>query len=268
MKRYYKSIIAVVSMVMIISCIWLKQAHASSAQEDRIYTILTNTYGFSTAQASGILANIDAESGCIPTNVSGPSYGLIQWAGGRQQGLYQYARQNGMDASTIDAQLAYLYYELQNNEKGVYSSLTNCANTEDGAYAAAYNFCYYYERPKDKTGQSQKRGEKARAYYDRYAASDNMNGRIAAIDESTKDTSATHNTKKTKKKKSKWYSEGFYQLKLDMTVRAKASRNSKVLGTLKKGRKIRVKAVSHQKWGKISYYGKSSYISLRYAKKL
>lgn len=253
---------------MILSAFTFNRVAALSTNEDTVYSILINTYGFSTAQASGIMANISAESSFISSSDDGTSYGLMQWTGQRKQGLFTYASANNMDASTIEAQLAYMYYELQNDEKAAYNKLIACENTADGAYYAGYYFCYHYERPKNKKTRSTQRATSARDYYFvNYSAANNQAGRIASTNVTNDTSVSTTSTTKTKKKTKK-YRKGFYRLQLDMTVRATASKSGRVVGTLKKGRTIRVKSVRNKKWGKITYMGKSSYVSLRYAKKL
>lgn len=268
MKKIHKMAALMMAAVMIISAFTFNRASALSANEDAIYTVLTNTYGFSTAQASGIMANISAESSFLPASDDGTSYGLMQWTGNRKQGLFDYASANNMDSSTIEAQLAYMYYELQNDEKTAYNQLISCENTADGAYNAGYYFCYHYERPKNKKVRSQSRGTSARDYYfTNYSATSNQNGQIAQANATAATAEHTGSTKKSRKKTKK-YRKGFYRLQLDMSVRATPSKNGEIIGTLKKGRTIRVKSVRNKKWGKITYLGKSSYVSLRYAKNL
>ena len=53
-----------------------------------------------------------------------------------------------------------------------------------------------------------------------------------------------------------------------MTVRTGASISSSVAGSLAKGTKVKVKSVKNGKWGKISYKGKTRYISLKYSTRI
>lgn len=247
------------------------RVRALSANEDEVYTILTNTYGFSSAQASGIMASIQAESNFIPTalDAGGISFGLMQWTGNRKAALYSYAEANNMDVNAISTQLAYMYSELQSSEKTAYNQLIACENTSEGAYNAGYRFCYYFERPKNKESRSIKRATLARdSYFANYnngttATSGTINAPEAVSEVATPSTNTTITT--TKKYR---YKKGTYKLKLTMSVRTKASNKGKVVGYISKGKKVYVKAVKNVKWGKITYRGKSSYISLNYAKKL
>ena len=64
------------------------------------------------------------------------------------------------------------------------------------------------------------------------------------------------------------YSKGTYKLNCDMTVRKSASKSSKAVGYLKKGRVIKVKSVKNKKWGQITYNSKTAYVSLKYSTKV
>lgn len=277
-KKQMKFIVSLLTMVLCITALSWKPWHvkALSVSEDEVYNLLTGTYGFSSAQASGIMASIRAESDFIVNAEDrGGSFGLMQWTGNRKAALYSYASEHGMDVNTTSTQLAYMYYELQSSEKTAYNQLIGCDNTSDGAYNAGYRFCYYYERPKNKESRSTQRAVLARdTYFASYANGQNAAGTIEApapadqtTSEQTQSSAPVTNTKVTSKKKAK-FRRGAYKLKMTMSVRAKASNKGRVVGYLSKGKRIYVKSVKNVKWGKITYRGKSSYVSLNYAKKL
>ncbi len=113
---------------------------------DATYDYLVNTLGFSTAAACGIMANIDRESGFIPTisSSTGKYYGLCQWSPSRTSDLKSYA---GDRYDTMEGQLDFMLYEMKKSYSSVYNTLTSVSNSASGAATAAWNFCYYYEGP-------------------------------------------------------------------------------------------------------------------------
>lgn len=111
--------------------------------------------GFSPGATSGIMANAYHESGAdySPTRLQGggeagevnvdgkTGYGLFQWTSpDRQQGLADYAKQNGTSSSDILTQLAFMKKEL--GQEGF--NKINSMGPED----AALYFNDNYERPK------------------------------------------------------------------------------------------------------------------------
>ena len=138
------------------------QVSAASYSEnaDYIFEVLTRKLGYSEAAACGIMANIRCESTFNPHawNAGGGSYGLCQWTGGRYGRLQSWCRSNGYDYTTIDGQLAYLEYELQNHYRGVEEYLRSVDNTSDGAYDAGQYYCYHFEAPASRGSVSVYRG--------------------------------------------------------------------------------------------------------------
>jgi TP901 family phage tail tape measure protein len=93
--------------------------------------------GFSDTVVSGIMGNIQAESGFRttaegPQTKNGRAYGIAQWLGGRRKGLEAYAKENGTSASDLGTQLNYLWKELQGSER----KTLNYLNTNQGASAS------------------------------------------------------------------------------------------------------------------------------------
>ena len=132
--------------------------------EQKIYHYLTGIDGFSTAAACGILANIKCESGFRPEayNPSGGSYGICQWLGGRYTSLKNYCSDNGLDYTSLKGQCLFLSYELKNKYSSVYNYIKSVDNSAQGAYDAAYHWCYYYEIPANRGSVSVTRGNMAR----------------------------------------------------------------------------------------------------------
>lgn len=79
----------------------------------RIWTFLINK-GFSKAATAGVMGNMELESGYDPSaeNSSSGAYGLLQWLGGRREGLEAYATANNCAANDMQLQLDYFYIEV------------------------------------------------------------------------------------------------------------------------------------------------------------
>lgn len=140
--------------------------------EQLCFAYATKVMGYNTAAAAGLLANISAESGFRPTvnGDSGRSYGICQWFSSRKTRLLNYCSDRGLDSSSLYAQLCFLEYELEKYYPTVDRHMKSVANTADGAYDAAYYFCYNFEAPANRTAQSTSRGNAARnIFYPRYA---------------------------------------------------------------------------------------------------
>ena len=137
---------------------------SSGSAEYVIYKFLVGEMGFNRAAAMGVLANMYYESNYQPTipGDSGTSYGLCQWHAGRKTNLINWCNENGFDYTTIEGQLRFLQYELPTRYPSVYSYLKKVENTAEGAYDAAYYFCFNFEAPAARTSQSTARGKYAR----------------------------------------------------------------------------------------------------------
>lgn len=156
-----------------------------------IYEFLTNEMELNTAAACGVLANIQKESNFNPNaegdkdKVTGipSSYGICQWhdskeGEGRWTSLKTFCEENGYDWTTLEGQLYYLQYELSANNhkvlyngKTIYNYLKSVSNLPEGAYDAAYYWCYEFERPANREVASQKRGALAQTeYWPKYRA--------------------------------------------------------------------------------------------------
>lgn len=102
--------------------------------------------GFSDHAIAGIIANLHHESGGDPEAVgdNGSSFGLGQWHDDRARNLMEFAKAQGMNPRTADAQHAFLIHELQSDE---YRGLVETMNRADNARSAAMLFQQKYERP-------------------------------------------------------------------------------------------------------------------------
>ena len=142
----------------------------AASNEETAFFYLTDTLGFNVAAACGIMANIRHESNFHPGAGSwGGAYGLCQWMGGRLDGLEYYCWDHGFDPESMAGQLSYLTHELRSYYPSLYRYLMNLDNSSEAAYNAAYRFCYDFERPADRSGQSGSRGNLASGtYWNRY----------------------------------------------------------------------------------------------------
>lgn len=132
--------------------------------EALIFSYLTEKMGMNSAAACGILANVYRECRFNEKASAGleKSYGICQWYGANCVRLKDYCAANGMDYTTLAAQLYFLHADLQQRFPKLLTALKNVPNTEQGAYDAAYIFCYNYERPKNYQSASESRGELSR----------------------------------------------------------------------------------------------------------
>ena len=129
----------------------MSSAVTSNKNETIIYNFLKNEMNCNTATAVGILANIYCESSFRPTagwtDVNGlTSYGICQWNGNRFTALKNYCSKNGYAYDSLEGQLNYLKYELNNGESNAWKKLQGIENSAQGAYTAGYNWARYFER--------------------------------------------------------------------------------------------------------------------------
>ena len=147
-------------------------ASGKYSNEQLCFAYATKVMGYNTAAAAGLLANISYESGFKPTvsGDSGRSYGICQWFSSRKTRLINYCADKGLDYTTLYAQLRFLDYELERYYPSVDRYMKNVDNSAEGAYDAAYYFCYNFEAPANRTGQSTSRAKAAQnIFYPRYA---------------------------------------------------------------------------------------------------
>lgn len=150
----------------------IKSFATVNTNETTIYKYLTETMGLNTAAACGILANIKSESNFSPTATgdNGTSYGICQWHNSRWTAMKNYCSKNGYSSSSLNGQLHYLQYELEKSYTSVLNYIKGVSNNAQGAYNAAYRWCYYYEIPANRASVSVTRGNLAKnTYWPRYA---------------------------------------------------------------------------------------------------
>ena len=153
----------------------IESAFASGkySNEQLCYAFLTKVMGYNTAAAAGVLSNISAESGfrVNANGDSGKSYGICQWYSARKTRLLNWCESKGKDPAQLLSQLYFLKYELETYYPAVNRYMKSVENSEQGAFDAAYYFCYHFEAPANRASKSTSRGNNAKnIFYPRYAS--------------------------------------------------------------------------------------------------
>jgi LysM repeat protein len=136
-----------------------------ASQQGRINDAMRyfESQGWTRAQAAGIVANLQAESGLDPgiqQHGGGPGYGLGQWEGPRQAAFARWAGHD-IHGSSFNEQLRFVQYELTHSEAGAGNALRGATSASDAAAIVTR----LYERPADIVGQSQYRAGLARQIF-------------------------------------------------------------------------------------------------------
>ena len=163
--------------------------------EERIWNYMTAA-GMTACGAAGLMGNLYAESGLIPTNLQntyekklgytdaaytaavdsgaytnfakdGAGYGLAQWTyHTRKAALLAFARAGACSVGDLDIQLDYLLWELKNSFKAVLTTLKSATSVRAASDAVLLQF----ERPANQgEAVKQKRAQYGQVYYDKYA---------------------------------------------------------------------------------------------------
>ncbi len=111
--------------------------------------------GWSAEQASGIVANLEAESGLRPDAVGdgGKAYGIAQWHPDRQANFAAIIGKS-IHGSSLEDQMFFVHAELQRWEKHAGDALAVCKTAADAGACVSR----LYERPADTEGEAAKRG--------------------------------------------------------------------------------------------------------------
>lgn len=172
MKRTVKSVISfALIFVLVFSSITFCSPKGQAADvyvKQNVFFFLKNKMGLNTAAACGVMANIEKESNFNTGTLGdqGTSYGICQWHDGRWTNLKNFCNANGYDWQSLTGQLYYLKYELSGSYYShILNYLRSRPNTAQGAYDAAYYFCYWFEVPADIEYMSTTRGNLAKSSY-------------------------------------------------------------------------------------------------------
>lgn len=166
--------------------------------EEKIWNYL-KAQGLTDCGVAGLMGNLYAESGLIPTNLQNSyekklgytdatyteavdsgaysnfvrdsaGYGLAQWTyWSRKQALLDYAKAAGKSVGDLETQLGFLMQELAGSFKAVLNTLKSATTVKAASNAVLLQF----ERPADQSAAVQtKRAGYGQTYYDKYAAKD------------------------------------------------------------------------------------------------
>ena len=135
---------------------------SGNVNQDYVHDYLASQ-GFNEAAICGILANIQKESNFKTESLGdgGTSYGICQWHNSRWDDLKNYCSSNNLDASSINGQVSFLVYELQNKYPEIYQELIAIPNTAQGAYDAAHLMTVKFEKPANTLSRAAERGDLA-----------------------------------------------------------------------------------------------------------
>ena len=168
--------------------------------EERIWNYLTAA-GMTDCGAAGLMGNLYAESGLIPTNLQntyekklgytdaaytaavdsgaytnfakdGAGYGLAQWTyHTRKAALLAFAKAAGKSVGDLETQLAFLVKELRESFKLVHYVLVTATDVKTASNVVLLQF----EKPADQSAAAkERRAGYGQIYYNRYAKGDTM----------------------------------------------------------------------------------------------
>lgn len=172
-------------------------ALTGKSNEEKIWNYLKGK-GLTDCGAAGLIGNIYAESGFIPTNLQNTyekslgfsdasytaavdsgsygnfvrdsaGYGLCQWTyWSRKQALLDFCKKAGTSIGDLEMQLDFLMKELSESYKTVLATLKAAGSVRAASDSVLLNF----ERPADQSeAAKQRRAGYGQTYYDKYAGS-------------------------------------------------------------------------------------------------
>ena len=122
--------------------------------------------GWTKAQAAGIVANLQAESGFRPDaeGDGGRAYGIAQWHPDRQAAFQRFSGR-AIQGSTFEEQLSFVHHELTLGDEGRAGNRLRNANSANEAGSIVSRD---YERPADREGEAARRGRAAEQILNNY----------------------------------------------------------------------------------------------------
>jgi hypothetical protein len=104
--------------------------------------------GLTEIQSAGIVGNLQQESNVNPNAVQpgGPGRGIAQWSVGarwnvtRHDNLASYAAEHGGSMHSLDIQLGFIWYELENDSQYGLAALRRATTINDAVYAFQKDF--------------------------------------------------------------------------------------------------------------------------------
>lgn len=173
------------------------------ATNEQIIWEYLRKYGLSEAGTAGLMGNLFAESGLIPTNLQNSfekklgysdseytnavdngsynnfikdkaGYGLAQWTfWSRKQNLLNYAKSKNKSIGDLQTQLDFLMSEFNQG----YKNLLNFLKTTNSVSEASNQVLLQFERPADQSvAVQQKRASYGQLYYNKYSKENQLIG--------------------------------------------------------------------------------------------
>ena len=142
-----------------------KAARAMEAKHRAQAMAYLTAQGWTSQQATGIVANLTAESG-LRTNAvgdSGNAYGIAQWHKDRQRAFEKFTGRP-IQGSSLEQQLAFVNHELRTSEKRAGDWLKRAGD----AYSAGFLMSSMYERPAGGQAEAERRARMAQMMSNAY----------------------------------------------------------------------------------------------------
>lgn len=175
---------------------------SGSSNSENVYQFFVGK-GYKPFQAAAIIGNMAHESGVEPQRQEGlfdrivkaeewpapgggRGYGIVQWTPGSK--MIDPVKASGKDPNTIDAQLNFLYEQLQTSEKTAGDDIKATTNIEDAVLAFQGNQnvggqYYGFERPGDEAGTVPERTAAAKAALRKFEGTTVSGGTVASATE-------------------------------------------------------------------------------------
>lgn len=175
-----------------------------NSNEEKIWNFFSNK-GLNDFGIAGLMGNIYAESGLVPTNLQNTyekslgysdseytkavdngsyknfvkdaaGYGLCQWTyWSRKQNLLNYAKYKSKSIGDLEMQLNFLYKELSEN----YSSILSVLKNATSILQASNEVLTKFEKPADQSDSVKtKRANYGKVYYDKFSKKGDVNMEI------------------------------------------------------------------------------------------
>jgi len=170
-KALTKVMLTAITLVILAAIVPLSASASTSNNKSEIFKQLISELDLNPAAACGIMANMEHESKFDPTVVITDTNGLLsgglcQWNGSRFSNLRSFCSKNGYNYLSIKGQIAFLHHELSSKPyRYIYDYLKGVSNDADGAYDAAWYWCYYFEVPANRSYKADSRGYTAENKY-------------------------------------------------------------------------------------------------------
>ena len=159
-----------------------KGRSCTDAERQYIYNFLTSELGLTPEQAAAVMGNMMQESSMSPDVINRlGAVGLCQWLGYRvnggrgYKGLIPFAKENGLDPYSVEAQMKYLKWELENVpyeknrfDKFVRNIVTDPRNPNKTVAQCAVGFRVGFERCGEDEAQDSKRVGYAKEFYRKF----------------------------------------------------------------------------------------------------